>query len=72
MEYFLQRFNQENNKRVRISDKAMGLILEYPWPGNVRQLENCIERLVIMTDEEIVEVDELPYEIRVFDRVIDN
>jgi Nif-specific regulatory protein len=72
VEYFLQRFNQENNKRVRISDKAMDLILEYPWPGNVRQLENCIERLVIITDEEIVDVDELPQEIRVFDRVVAN
>jgi len=72
VEYFLKKFNEENKKRTRISDEAMELMLEYPWPGNVRQLENCIERLVIMTDEEIVEVDVLPYEIRAFNRVVDN
>jgi Nif-specific regulatory protein len=68
VEYFLQRFNEENKKGVRISDEAMRLVLEYPWPGNVRQLENCIERLVIMTDEETIRVEDLPYEIRAFNR----
>jgi len=70
--YFLQRFNEENKKRVGISDEAMDLMLEYSWPGNVRQLENCIERLVIMTDEEVVRAEELPYEIRAFNRDLVN
>jgi Nif-specific regulatory protein len=69
VEYFLQKFNEENRKRVRISDEAMSLMLEYPWPGNVRQLENCIERLVIMADEEVVGIEDLPYEIRKFKRL---
>ncbi|GBD39825.1 Nif-specific regulatory protein [bacterium HR37] len=66
IEHFLQRFNKENQKKVRISDEVMSLMLEYPWPGNVRQLENCIERLVIMADEEVVGIEDLPYEIRTF------
>jgi len=68
MEHFLQRFNEENRKGVRISDGAMDLMLEYSWPGNVRQLENCIERLVIMADTETVTEEDLPYEIVSFNK----
>jgi DNA-binding NtrC family response regulator len=35
----------------------------YPWPGNVRELENAIQRLVIMTDDEIITMKDLPPEI---------
>jgi Nif-specific regulatory protein len=68
VEHFLQRFNEENAKKMKISDEAMGLMLEYSWPGNVRQLENYIERLVIMSDEETVVVNDLPYEVRTFSK----
>ncbi|MBI2485443.1 MAG: nif-specific transcriptional activator NifA [Deltaproteobacteria bacterium] len=72
VEHFLQRFNEENNKRIGISDEVMGLMLEYSWPGNVRQLENCIERLVIMADRDRVNVEDLPYEIRTFSKQLHN
>ncbi|MGH7890458.1 MAG: nif-specific transcriptional activator NifA [Thermodesulfobacteriota bacterium] len=68
IEHFLGRFNEENKKRIRPSDEVMGLMLEYSWPGNVRQLENCIERLVIMADRDGVTVDDLPYEIRALNK----
>lgn len=66
IEHFLQRFNEENAKETKISDEAMDLMIRYPWPGNVRQLENYIERLVIMSDERTIGVNDLPYEIRAF------
>ena len=52
--HFLQRFNAENHKALKISSPAMDLIVGYDWPGNVRELENCIERMVVMARREII------------------
>ena len=50
-EHFLQKFHHEYNKRtLGLSDKALELCLQYHWPGNIRELENVIERGVILTD----------------------
>lgn len=49
--HFLKRFQQENRKALTgISEEALELLIEYGWPGNVRQLEHCMERAVILTD----------------------
>ncbi len=49
VDYFIKRFNQKNSKNIkRVSPHAMELICEYHWPGNIRELENCIERAVVM------------------------
>ena len=44
----------------RFSDKAMETMQNYPWPGNARELENAIQRIIVMSDEQIVEVPDLP------------
>jgi len=44
----------------RSSDDALHLLRNYYWPGNVRELENVIQRIVVMSDEEIIEVPDLP------------
>ncbi|MCK2148077.1 sigma 54-interacting transcriptional regulator [Marinobacter alexandrii] len=50
-EHFLNKFHSEYNKRtLGLSDKALELSLRYHWPGNIRELENVIERGVILTD----------------------
>jgi DNA-binding NtrC family response regulator/predicted hydrocarbon binding protein len=50
-EHFLGKFHMEYNKRtLGLSDKALELCLRYHWPGNIRELENVIERGVILTD----------------------
>lgn len=72
VEHFLQRFNKENNRTIKISDEVMDLMLQYPWPGNVRQLENCIERLVIMADRDRVNAEDLPFEIRIHSKQVHN
>jgi DNA-binding NtrC family response regulator len=47
--YFLERFNQRNQRPVAITDETMRLLTAMAWPGNVRELENMIERLAIFS-----------------------
>jgi len=52
---------------VGISPEAVAALREYSWPGNVRQLQNLVERLVVTGQHPIIQVDDLPPEIRVQD-----
>jgi Nif-specific regulatory protein len=63
--HFLQRFNAENRKALKISSPAMDLIVGYDWPGNVRELENCIERMVVMARREIIAPEDVPLPINI-------
>jgi two-component system nitrogen regulation response regulator NtrX len=64
VEHFLKLFCKENKKPFkRISDEAMEVLRRYRWPGNVRELRNLIERLVILSDSDIIGVDDLPDEL---------
>ena len=59
--HFLTQFAAESGKATpRFSDKALQSLRSYNWPGNVRELENVIQRLVVMTDEDLIEVSDLP------------
>lgn len=64
--YFLQRFNAENRKSLKISSAAMDLIVGYDWPGNVRELENCIERMVVMARRDIVAPEDVPLPVKLY------
>lgn len=58
---FIEEFNHEYNKTVQgIESRAMMLLQNYPWPGNIRELKNCIESLVITSPNEIISVTNLP------------
>lgn len=59
---FLERYSQENNVSLReISSEAMSYLLERPWSGNVRELQNAIERAVILAESDVLQVrDFLP------------
>ncbi len=60
-EFFLKKYNEENSKEIRrISTPAIDLLLQYHWPGNVRELQNCIERAVLICDEESIKSFHLP------------
>jgi len=60
-EYFLDEYNRENRKNIRrISTPAIDLLIQYHWPGNVRELENCIERAVLICDEDAIKSFHLP------------
>jgi DNA-binding NtrC family response regulator len=67
VEHFIQKFNKENAKEVRfLSPEAMELVMKYDWPGNIRELENAIERCVVLADpaSELVTPDLLPFAIQ--------
>ncbi len=49
VEYFVSKFNKENNRKLSVSPEAMQIMLHCNWPGNVRELENCVERTATMT-----------------------
>ena len=56
----LTRFEHEQSKTVRFTENAIESLMEHPWAGNVRELSNLIERMLIMYGDQIVDVAELP------------
>lgn len=58
---FAAKFAEEFGKStLRFSDNALQVLRNYHWPGNVRELENVVQRLVVMTDSDLIEVSDLP------------
>ncbi len=53
IDYFLKKFNKIYKKRISIKKDAIRVMVKYKWGGNIRELENTIERLVIMNDDDI-------------------
>jgi putative PEP-CTERM system response regulator len=61
IEHFSRRFSQEHNTgKKRIDPEALHYLSDYGWKGNVRELENLIQRLVLMTDGETITASDLP------------
>lgn len=61
---FLKRFNQAMGKNVRaVSNETMDLIFSYDWPGNIRQLENVMERSVVLSKGAVIQPHDLPPEL---------
>ena len=64
VEYFLNRFCQENRKPdMACTESALTILRGYDWPGNVRQLRNLIERLVILCPKQNIDVEDIPEEL---------
>ena len=61
--YFLSRYNRRHGKKKVLSREAMGMLLSYTWPGNVREVANVIERLVVITNRDYIVPNNLPKEI---------
>jgi Nif-specific regulatory protein len=60
-DYFAERYSLKNHKNVRrISTPAIDMLMAYHWPGNVRELENCIERAVVLSDDDVIHGHHLP------------
>jgi nitrogen regulation protein NR(I) len=65
VEHFLAKFNERLRKRVEgVEADALEALVQYPWPGNIRELENVIERAVLFCDTQRLRGSDLPPEIR--------
>ncbi len=59
--FFVEKYSHDNGKYVRrISTPAIDMMMSYHWPGNVRELENCVERAVLLTNDDVLHGHHLP------------
>ena len=66
IDHFIKKFAEENRKSIQgISREAMDLLMKYDYPGNVRELENMIERAVVLARGEIIEKEDLPIQFHI-------
>jgi transcriptional regulator with PAS, ATPase and Fis domain len=61
--YFLERFNRTHQKEKRLSPEVVDLFCRYDFPGNIRELGNLVERLVVITENDRIEISDLPSSI---------
>jgi Nif-specific regulatory protein len=60
-DYFVEKYNAANHKGIRrISTTSIDMLMRYHWPGNVRELQNCIERAVILSEDNVIHGYHLP------------
>jgi PAS domain S-box-containing protein len=58
--FFLQRYNSLHGRKKSLDQEAMQQLQEYHWPGNIRELQNVVERLVVLSDKDLLTVADLP------------
>ena len=64
-EYFLKKCNKKLGRSIKgFSKNAIKHIYDYDWPGNIREMENTIERCIIVSENDIIDVEDLPSQIR--------
>ena len=67
---FINKYSSQTSNRVnRISTPAIDMLMSYHWPGNVRELENCIERAVILADDEVIHGYHLPPSLQTISKI---
>jgi len=65
IDYFIKKYSKQNQKTISdISKEARNLLLHYPYPGNVRELENLIERAVVLCRGEVITTQDLPFHLQ--------
>ncbi|MDQ3255100.1 MAG: sigma-54 dependent transcriptional regulator [Acidobacteriota bacterium] len=63
--FFLKKHTRNTSRLVRgLTPEARKVILDYAWPGNVRQLESAIERAILLAESDLIAVEDLPLEVR--------
>lgn len=71
VQFFIDKHNKANNKNIRsVSSELMEKLIRHPWPGNIRELENILSRMIILTSQEKLTAESLPDEIKKSDPVV--
>lgn len=71
VQFFIDKHNKANNKNIRaVSGELMEKLIRHPWPGNIRELENILSRMIILTSQEKLTAENLPDEIKKSDPVV--
>ena len=65
VDYFLEKFNRKLDRSVkRVDEQVMSLLVRYRWPGNIRELENLVERMILMAGGDTIVTADLPSELK--------
>lgn len=65
LDHFIKLYSKENHKKIEnISQDVLNILMDYNWPGNIRELENIIERAVILDTDNVIDREDLPEIIR--------
>ncbi len=65
IDYFLRKHTRNTSRLIRgLTPDARAVMLDYAWPGNVRQLESAIERAILLAENDLITVEDLPLEVR--------
>lgn len=62
---FLTQINEENSRSIKgFTERAKNAIFNYDWPGNIRELRNCVEAAVVLTHNDLIDIEDLPEQVR--------
>ncbi|HEX8160498.1 MAG TPA: sigma-54 dependent transcriptional regulator [Pyrinomonadaceae bacterium] len=65
IDFFLKKHTRNTSRLIRgLTPEARAVMLDYAWPGNVRQLESAIERAILLAETDLISVEDLPLEVR--------
>jgi len=64
VDYFLEKFNRKLERLVKMDDDVREMLLRYEWPGNIRELENLVERMMLLAKDNRITLREIPDEFR--------
>lgn len=68
LKHYMEIYNNKHGYNKKLDSKVTNILLEYDWPGNIRQLRNLIERLVVMSNHDKINVEDLPQKIIEFNQ----
>jgi two-component system, NtrC family, response regulator AtoC len=64
VDYFLDKFNRKMGLSIRMDGEVKEMLLRYEWPGNIRELENLIERMMLLSKNDLITSNEIPLEFK--------